>query len=90
MNTRLIRFRRMIELLNHKNLKQPVFKTAIASMMLLAIASCHNVHEVPFPEELSEPPQPKTVPLEFTDPISAHWDTLGKADFNPAIFHCGF
>lgn len=53
-------------------------ETAIIFLAICIFTSCHQVQEIPFPEELAEYPQPQTFPLEFTDPKPLKWDTIGK------------
>lgn len=53
-------------------------------------ASCNESSEVPEPEIFTAYPQPKTWPLEFTDPKPLHWDTLPNSRITPKVFPLDF
>lgn len=62
----------------------------ISFFVVCMFISCQQVQEIPFPEELTEYPQPQTFPLEFTDPKPLHWDTTGKKIITPTVFSLDF
>lgn len=53
-------------------------------------ASCNQSSEAPEPEIFTAYPQPKTWPLEFTDPKPLHWDTLPNSRITPKVFPLDF
>ena len=63
---------------------------AIIFLSACLFASCHQVEDIPFPEELAEYPQPQMLPLEFTALQPLHWDTTGKGTITPTVFPLDF
>lgn len=61
-------------------------KIVINVLAFLFLASCNQLHQVPDPPEFSSYAQPETLPLELTDPVPLHWDTLHRGTITPKVF----
>lgn len=65
-------------------------RSVVILSVIFTLSSCHQVQDIPLPEEIAEYPQPESFPLELTDPQPLHWDTIGKSSLKPTVFSLDF
>lgn len=69
--------------------KTTTFLPVLTVLLILLFSSCGNADEVSI-KELSEYPQPQTIPLVLTEPQPLHWDTIGQGHLKPTVYPLDF